>query len=115
MPYGAPTGWTIDLRSSVGQRELSFHVDVAPLLEHLPMRGSVKQAVTNAASLPIIQGDELVGILILYLGPGVPVDDQMTNFLDLLARQCSTSASMVASYENELQSQLCCNMDERSS
>jgi hypothetical protein len=106
MPFGAPTGWTIDLRRTVGQSELSFHVCVAPLLEQLPMRGSVKQITDRAASLPIVQGNELVGVLVLYLGSGVPVDDQMTNFLDLLARQCSTSASMVASYENELQSQL---------
>jgi hypothetical protein len=105
IPFCAPARWPIDLRRTVGQHELSLHVGVAPLLTQLPPRGSVGQSPTRAASLPIVQGDELVGVLILYIGSGVPVDDQMNNFLDLLARQCSASASMVASYEHEMQSE----------
>jgi hypothetical protein len=104
IPYGAPSGWPIDLKRTAGHHELSLHAGVAPLLAQLPLRGSTGQPATRAASLPIVQGNELVGVLLLYIGSGVPVDDQMSNFLDVLARQCSTSASMVESYENELQS-----------
>lgn len=104
IPFGAPCGWPIDLRRTVGQHELSLHVGVTPLLTQLHPRGSVGHSPHRAASLPIVQGEELVGVLLLYIGSGVPVDDQMNNFLDLLARQCSASASMVASYENEMQS-----------
>jgi hypothetical protein len=102
---GVPADWPIDLREMVSQHEMTLHSGVTPLLSELPQRGSISLRPNRAAALPIVQGNELVGCLIVYIGSGLPVDEQMSNFLDLLARQLSTSASMVASYEDEVQSE----------
>jgi hypothetical protein len=101
---GVPPNWAIDLANVVREHESSLHTNVRDMLVDLPIRGSISDHPTHAAVLPITSGDELVGCLIVYIGPGQPIDDRLNGFLDLLRRQLSTSASMVASYEQEVRS-----------
>jgi hypothetical protein len=103
---GAPASWPFDLRSMVREREVSLHTGVGHLLVDVPLRGSVPHLPTHSAALPIVSGNQLVGCLIVYIGPGQPIDGRLNSFLDLLRRQLSTSASMVASYESEVKSEL---------
>jgi signal transduction histidine kinase len=101
-PNPSPSKWPIDLRSLVSQRELLIHNNVSHLLSSLPPRGNASSLPTRAATLPIVHGGELVGLLLIFLNGALPLDERMLIFLDLLGRQVSTSASMVASYEGEL-------------
>jgi hypothetical protein len=102
---GAPSAWPIDLRSVVCQHSMSLHTGVACLLQEVQLRGSVPHHSTHAATLPIVSGDKLIGFLVVYIGPGQPIDARLNDFLDLLMRQLSTSASMVAGYELEATSE----------
>jgi GAF domain-containing protein len=103
--FGAPSHWPIDLTRMVHGHEVSLHSPVKDMLGNLPLRGFIPEYPTHAALLPIMSGDELVGCLIVYIGPGQPINDRLKDFLDLLRRQLSTSASMVASYEQEVRSE----------
>jgi hypothetical protein len=101
----APPDWPIDLRRMIRDREVSLHTGIDAILVDLPHRGVIPYHSTHAAALPITSGDELVGCVILYISPGQPIDDRLNDFLDLLRIQLSTSASMVASYEQEARSE----------
>jgi signal transduction histidine kinase len=98
----SPEDWPIDLRSLVAQHKLGIHRGIAALMSSLPMRGHAYSGPTRAASLPIVHGKVLVGFVLVFLSGALPVDEHMLIFLDLLSRQISTSASMVASYEHEV-------------
>jgi hypothetical protein len=104
--HGALLDWPIDMRNVTREHAVSLHTGVGQLLLDVPLRGSVPYRPTHAATLPIMSGDELVGCLIVYIGPGQPINDSLNDFLDLLMRQLSTSASMVAGYELEGKSKL---------
>jgi GAF domain-containing protein len=74
------------------------------LLAGLAPRGHAEAHPRAAAALPIVQGEELVGCLVVYISGARPVTPALRTFLVLLAREMSTSASVVAAYEDEMQS-----------
>jgi GAF domain-containing protein len=80
-------------------REFTLHAGLAPLLETLPQRGALPARPDHAAVLPITDGQELLGCLVLYLGAGQPLTEDMRRFLDMLAKRISVSATMVLSYQ----------------
>jgi hypothetical protein len=77
---------------------------VQHLLAGLAPRGHAEAQPRVAAALPIVQGAALVGCLVVYISGARPVTPTLRTFLVLLARQMSTSASVVAAYEDEVQS-----------
>jgi hypothetical protein len=86
------------------QNDVVFFDGVHPLLAGLAPRGLAEARPHGAAALPVVQGAELVGCLVVYISGARPVTPALRTFLVLLAREMSTSASVVAAYEDEVKS-----------
>jgi hypothetical protein len=95
--------WDLSLLRGA-ENDIVLFEGVQHLLAELPLRGHAEARPRVAAALPVVQGAELVGCVIVYISGARPVTPTLRTFLVLLARQISTSASVVAAYEDEVQS-----------
>jgi hypothetical protein len=106
IPGGSDAPWDLSALAAEPNEVVIFE-NMQHLLVDLPPRGFSAIRPRRAAALPIVQGDELVGCFVVYLNGALPYGPTFKTFLVLLAREMSTSASVVAAYENEIQSQYC--------
>jgi hypothetical protein len=109
---GGDAPWDLGLLRGA-QNDVVLFDGVQDLLAGLTPRGHAEARPRVAAALPVVEGVELVGCLVVYISGARPVTPALRTFLVLLAREMSTSASVVAAYEDEVQSAYRCSRSQR--
>jgi hypothetical protein len=85
-------------------REVELFDFIQEHLDGVPCRGVSFMKPSTVAALPVMHGETIVGCIFVVLSPALD-SDGLLPFLKALAKQISTSASMVISYETEVQSE----------
>jgi hypothetical protein len=89
----------VDLQEMIDHLKVIMYSGVEGLLSGLPQRGALPARPNMAAALPVTDGEELVGCVIVYLGASQPLDDLFKRFLDMLSRQISVGVTTVTSHQ----------------
>ena len=107
-----PTGVTASSRTPAWQAAMAevlrtgeaVHLtDIQDWLVGVPHRGLPGFTPYRATVLPLRQGTDVLGCIILLLNPALAWDADFQRLIDITARQISLSLSMVRTFEQEVQ------------
>lgn len=100
MPHPA---WQEALADVLRTGDMVVVDNVQQWMKGVPHRGLASILPYRAVAIPLKQGSEVVGCIMLLLNGGLPWSTDYKRFIDIIARQLNLSLSMVRTFEHEVQ------------